>query len=283
MILFRRPLAVDRIGESWPGFSPDRQASTTGRRIYAIGDIHGYAGLLAAMQAAIAEDMRRHPADRALIIFLGDLIDRGPDSFGVIEAIIQAKERQSDGLEVICLRGNHDHWLATFLDDPSVLSRWAAKGGLETLVSYGIGAGDVLATVDDAEGASALQQNFAALIPDRHKQFMLSLPLWHGEGDYFFAHAGVDPDRPLSDQRLEDLTWIRDRFLLSRRNFGKVVVHGHTAQPEVESLPNRINVDTGVYIRNILSCVILEGTERHLLQVGAETSRTIDLLMEAGA
>jgi serine/threonine protein phosphatase 1 len=279
----RRPLAVDRLGESWPEFAPDRRASTADKRIYAIGDVHGYAEHLAAMQAAIAEDMRRHPADRALIIFLGDLIDRGPDSFGVVEAVARAREEQGGDVETICLRGNHDHWLATFLDDPSILSRWAPKGGLETLVSYGIGADEIVAAVDDPEKAAAVQQNFAALIPDRHREFMLSLPLWHDDGDYFFAHAGVDPDRPLSDQRLEDLTWIRDRFLLSRRDFGKVVVHGHTPRPEVESLPNRINVDTGVYIRNILSCVILEGTERHLLQVAAETSRTADLAMEAEA
>lgn len=287
IIHHRRPLAVDRIGESWPEFGDEfeleNRASTTGRRVYAIGDVHGYADLLVAMQAAIAEDMARHPADRALIIFLGDLIDRGPDSFGVVEAVAGAVAGQGDGIETICLRGNHDHWLATFLDEPAILSRWAPKGGLETLVSYGIGADEVLAAVDDAEKATALQQDFALLLPHRHKEFMLSLPLSHGDGDYFFAHAGIDPDRPLADQRLEDLTWIRDKFLFSRRDFGKVVVHGHTPRPDVESLPNRINVDTGVYIRNILSCVILEGTERHLLQVAAETSRTADLAMEAEA
>ncbi|WP_117192139.1 metallophosphoesterase family protein [Rhizobium terrae] len=277
MTVHRRALAT----ESWPEFKDADEAGTAGRRIYAVGDIHGYAGLLAAMRNAIVEDMRRYPADRALVIFLGDFIDRGPDSFEVVEALAQAQDDGVDGVETLCLRGNHDDWLATFLADASVLSRWAIKGGLETLVSYGLKEGDILAGVADIDRAIALQKDFAAAIPDRHREFMLSLPLWHGDGDYFFAHAGVDPDRPLDDQRIEDLTWIRDKFLLSRKNFGKVVVHGHTPRPAVESLPNRINVDTGVYLRQVLSCVILEGTQRHLLQVGA--SQTADLAMETGA
>ncbi|WP_440409049.1 metallophosphoesterase family protein [Neorhizobium petrolearium] len=264
----RRPLAIERQGEPWPEFEDAVNPAISGGRVYAVGDVHGQADLLAAMWIAIAEDMKRHPADRALIIFLGDLIDRGPDSAGVVEAIIRAQERWRDGIEIMCLRGNHDHWLATFLTDPSVLSAWAVKGGLETLVSYGLKEGDILAGVADIGRAVALQQMFAAIIPIRHKEFMLSLPLWHDDGDYFFAHAGVDPDRPLADQRFEDLTWIRDKFLLSQKNFGKVVVHGHTPRQEVESLPNRINVDTGAYMRQVLSCVILEGAERHLLQVG---------------
>lgn len=283
MTVYRRPLAVDRMGEPWPEFKDAAEAETSGRRIYAVGDVHGQSDLLAAMRAAIAEDMQRHKADRALIIFLGDLIDRGPDSAGVVEAIVRAREQQDEYIEIRCLRGNHDHWLASFFTDPSVLPVWAGKGGLETLVSYGLKESDILAAVADVDRAVALQQVFAAAIPDRHREFMLSLPLWHGEGDYFFAHAGVDPDRPLTDQRLEDLTWIRDKFLLSRKNFGKVVVHGHTPRFDVESFPNRINVDTGAYIHQTLSCVILEGTERHLLQVGAGTSRTVDLVMEAGA
>jgi len=106
MTVLRRPLAI----ESWPEFSTVAAAATSGRRIYAIGDVHGYSGLLAAMRAAIAEDMKRHKADRALIIFLGDLIDRGPDSAGVVEMVARMREEQEDGIETICLCGNHDYW-----------------------------------------------------------------------------------------------------------------------------------------------------------------------------
>jgi len=157
------------------------------------------------------------------------------------------------------------------------------KGGFETLLSYGMKEADILAAVENGDRAIALQRMFSAVIPERHREFMLSLPLSHGDGDYFFAHAGVDPDRPLDDQRSEDLTWIRDKFLLSRKNFGKVVVHGHSPRLVPESLQNRINVDTGVYLHQVLSCVILEGTERHLLQVGTDISQTAEPVLEAGA
>lgn len=279
MTVLRRPLST----ETWPEFDNAAKAATSGRRIYAIGDVHGYSELLADLRAAIAEDMKRHKADRALIIFLGDLIDRGPDSAGVVEMVAKMREEQADGIETICLCGNHDYWLRQFLTDISDFPRWALKGGLETLISYGMNEADILAAVDNQELAIALQQKFVAVLPERHREFMLSLPLSYGDGDYFFAHAGVDPDRPLTDQRLEDLTWIRDKFLLSRRDFGKVVVHGHTPRPTVESLPNRINVDTGVYLRQVLSCVILDGTERYLLQMRTDASQTAEPVLEAGA
>lgn len=268
MIARRSALPIDSNGEAWPEFDDAAPASTGIRRIYAIGDVHGHADLLAAMQEAIADDLARHPIDDALVIYLGDIIDRGPNSTAVIEAIIDSREMRPDNVEVMCLRGNHDQWLISFLDDATVLSAWVPKGGLETLVSYGLTAEEVLAGVADAVVARKVRQRFLTLITDRHKEFMLSLPLSHGEGDYFFVHAGVDPDRPLADQRHEDMTWIRDKFLLSRKNFGKVVVHGHSHREAVESFPNRINVDTGAYVQQLLSCVVLEGTERHLLQVG---------------
>lgn len=264
----RRVLPVDRTDGEWPEFDAADPADAGPRRIYAIGDIHGYDDLLEAMQQAIAVDMERYPAAQVLIVYLGDLIDRGPNSLDVIDMIIDHKENAPGNVEIICLRGNHDEWLVSFLDDAGIVSPWALKGGLETLASYGLAKDDVLAAVADPDLAETLRQQFLLQLPERHKDFMLSLPLSHSDGDYFFAHAGVDPDRPLAEQRREDLTWIRDKFLLSRKNFGKVVVHGHSHRDAVESFPNRVNVDTGAYVQQVLSCVILEGRERYQLQVG---------------
>ncbi len=264
----RRFLPIDRMDGDWPEFDNANSAVTGVSRIYAIGDIHGYDDLLEAMQQAIVADLECHPSEQALIIYLGDIIDRGPSSLDVIDMIIGHQANPPAGTQVMCLRGNHDEWLINFIDDASVISPWALKGGLETLASYGLPEDDVLAAVADPGCAEPLRQQFLSALPERHKDFMLSLPLSHSEGDYFFAHAGVDPDRPLADQRREDLTWIRDKFLFSRKNFGKVVVHGHSHRDAVESLPNRINVDTGSYVQQVLSCVILEGAARYTLQVG---------------
>lgn len=274
MIAPMRPvLPVDRTDGDWPEFDDANPADTGPRRIYAIGDIHGYDDLLEAMQQAIAVDLEKYPTEQALIIYLGDVIDRGPNSLDVIDMIIDHKANPPANTQVMCLRGNHDDWLIAFVDDASIVSPWALKGGLETLASYGLSKDDVLAAVADPDIAEALRQQFLSALPERHKDFMLSLPLSHSDGDYFFVHAAVDPDRPLADQRREDLTWIRDKFLFSRKNFGKVVVHGHSHRDAVESFPNRINVDTGAYVQQVLSCVILEGRERYVLQVGNITQQ----------
>jgi serine/threonine protein phosphatase 1 len=271
-------LPIETGDEPWPEFETARPAAISGKRIYAIGDVHGQAGLLAQMQAAIAADLARHPAEKALILYLGDLADRGPNSATVLQRIIDSQDQPGTGVEVKCLRGNHDQWLLDFCTDPGVLFVWGRKGGLETLVSYGIPAEAVLAGLADLDDAENVRRRFVEVLPERHKAFILGQPFCHQDGDYFFAHAGVDPDRSLAEQSSEDLTWIRNKFLNSRRNLGKVVVHGHTRRAAVESLPNRINVDTGAYAQQVLSCVILEGTERHLLQVGSPVSVRIPAL-----
>ncbi|HEY4199582.1 MAG TPA: metallophosphoesterase family protein [Devosiaceae bacterium] len=266
MTAMRQSLPIDAPG-AWPEFR-DAPPARASRRIYAIGDVHGDIDLLGDMHAAICDDLARHPATRPLIVHLGDLIDRGPHSNRVIDAVIALCERPPAGAEAMSLRGNHDNWLAGFLTDSTILPTWAPKGGLETLLSYGFTPEAVFSGLASPASAEKVRERFLEVLPERHKEFMLGLPLCHSDGDYFFAHAGVDPDRSLADQTIEDLTWIRDKFLNSRKHFGKVVVHGHTARAFVESLPNRINVDTGIYIRQVLSCVVLDGTERHLLQVG---------------
>lgn len=270
-MVLRQSLPIDRPGAGWPA-DDAAAAPYAPRRIYAIGDIHGHSALLDAMGAAIRADLATHPTERPLVICLGDLIDRGPDSAGVIDRLSATDAPFGPGVDFLCLRGNHDHWLALFLRDPLVLEVWSRKGGERTLASYGIALERIRAAADNPADADALRLEFAAKLPPRHQRFMLSLPFFAVDGDYFFAHAGVDPERPLDSQLAEDLMWIRDRFLSSRRDFGKVVVHGHTMRRAVESLPNRINVDTGVYVNGVLSCVVLEARDRHLLQVSGELS-----------
>ena len=271
----RQPLPIDTQSGDWAHFSDTDRADTAGVRIYAIGDVHGHLDQLVAMQAAIAADRARHPVARVLIVYLGDLIDRGPHSAGVIDRLIDQCNRADDGTQIVCLTGNHDAWLNQFLQDITVFPLWARKGGLETLLSYDFSPQEVLRAMADTAATEVLRLALLARMPQRHKDFMASLALSHQQGGYFFAHAGVEPDRSLSEQRQEDLTWIRDKFLVSRKNFGKVVVHGHTPGTRVESLPNRINVDTGIYATQVLSCVVLEGTERHVIAVDGRILRDL--------
>ena len=269
----RQALPIDTQSRDWAHFSDTDRADTAGMRIYAIGDIHGHLDQLVAMQAAIAADRACHPVDRVLIVYLGDLIDRGPQSREVIDRLIDQRNGADDSTQVVCLTGNHDAWLSQFLQDIAVFPLWARKGGLETLLSYDFTAQEVVRAMADTAATEVLRLALLARMPQRHKDFMASLALSHQQGGYFFAHAGIEPDRSLSAQRQEDLTWIRDRFLLSTKNFGKVVVHGHTPGTRVESLPNRINVDTGIYATQVLSCVVLEGTERHVIAVDGRMLR----------
>jgi len=269
----RHDLLIDTSGADWSHFHHQSAARTGDVRIYAIGDIHGYIDQLRAMQEAIAADLERHPVERSLVVYLGDYIDRGPDARAVLDAIIAHRAASAPHARVICLTGNHEAWLNQFLTDAGVLPLWARKGGLETLASYDFPPERVLQAMADPAAAEALRRDFLQRLPETHRQLLASLEFSHVEGDYFFVHGGIDPDRPLADQDRHDLIWIRDKFLFSLADFGKVVVHGHTPSPEVESLPNRINVDTGIYATRMLSCVILEGAQRHLIAVKGRTMR----------
>lgn len=271
----RRALPIKTKSGDWTHFADADRADTEGVRIYAIGDVHGHLDQLVAMQAAIANDRARYPVERVLIVYLGDLIDRGPHSAGVIDRLIEQRSSADDSTHIVCLTGNHDAWLNQFLQDIAVFPLWARKGGFETLLSYDFSPQEVLRAMGDSAATEVLRLALLARMPQRHKDFMASLALSHQQGGYFFSHAGIEPDRSLSAQRQEDLTWIRDRFLLSRKNFGKVVVHGHTPGTRVESLPNRINVDTGIYATQVLSCAVLEGTERHVIAVDGRILRDL--------
>ena len=233
---------------------------TEGQRIYAVGDIHGRLDLLTEMLARIRADLAARPHPRPLMIFLGDYVDRGPDSRGVIERLIGLG--QGD-VPTAFLLGNHDRYVQAYLDDPDwydLTFHWLADnlGGARTLASYGVEGADPLRP-------AATRDAFAAAFPASHRAFLDGAALWVRRGGYVFAHAGLRPGVPLAEQDPEDLVWIREPFLTSSEDFGFKVVHGHTIVKAVEHHPNRIAVDTGAFRTGVLSCVVIEGADVALL------------------
>lgn len=219
-------------------------------RIYTVGDIHGRLDLLDQLLSRIDAHLAANPIARAVDVFLGDYVDRGPHSRDVIDRLIKRTRTRN----AVCLQGNHELLLRQFMEDPTILDEWGKYGGLATLVSYGL-APPVKA---DSNGQVKLASEFNQVLPESHRQFLGSLALSFTCGDFFFVHAGVRPGVSLRTQRAEDLLWIRDDFLLHEQSFGKFVVHGHTpvAQPEIRS--NRVNIDTGAYATGRLTCLVLE-------------------------
>ena len=249
----------------WSKFKARRAEETTsaktslseGLRIYAVGDIHGCASLLDRVADAIAADVEAHAPEEALAVFIGDYVDRGPDSAGVLNRLTSGRIP----VPLVPLRGNHEQMLLNFLDDATVLDAWRRFGGLETLHSFGI---DVSGLLDEAAFERARTQ-LSAVLPSAIRNFLSDLPSSYSEGSYYFCHAGVRPGVPLDAQRDQDLLWIRDEFLSSTADHGKIIVHGHTPVEAPEFHPNRINIDTGAYLTGVLTCLVLEGTTRRLL------------------
>jgi serine/threonine protein phosphatase 1 len=222
-------------------------------RLYVIGDIHGRLDLLDGVIAAIHRDVEEHGSG-ALTVTLGDYIDRGPASRGVLERLVV----NPFPTPLVALKGNHEALLQAFLANSAVGKHWRSLGGAETLHSYGVPVGMLMAEKDYAGAADRLR----AALPEDHLSFLQSLKTSLSHGKYFLCHAGVRPGVPLESQQEEDLLWIRDEFLNSKMDFGKIVVHGHTPRPEPEVLPNRINIDTGAFATGRLTCAVLEG-DRH--------------------
>lgn len=227
-------------------------------RIYAIGDIHGRLDLLDRAIAAIARDVDEHgPA--ALTVTLGDYIDRGPASFGVIERLAGNPFPTPH----VALKGNHEDLLERFLVDPPVAEDWRRGGALETLHSYRVPVADMMLGRNYDVAAKAL----AEALPSRHREFLGSLRTSHVTERYFFCHAGVRPGIPFAGQSDEDLMWIRHEFLSSTEDFGKIVVHGHTPVGAPEVMPNRINIDTGAFATGRLTCIALDDGGHRFLKV----------------
>jgi serine/threonine protein phosphatase 1 len=226
-------------------------------RVYAIGDVHGCSDLLIDTFRRVDADAARTPVANSVEVLIGDLIDRGPDSRGVIEAILARRLTR----KVVCLAGNHEQLFTSAIADPANLPRWQQSGGATTLRSYGI---DPVRR-PDARTASAAVADLGKIIPSAHLDFLRWLPLLFEVGDYAFVHAGVRPGVSLADQDANDLLWIREEFLECNARFEKFVVHGHTPVAEPEFRPNRINIDTGAYMTGRLTCLVLEAAEWRLL------------------
>lgn len=228
-------------------------------RLYAIGDVHGRLDLLIKTFAKIDADIATLPTGyQAIEIYLGDYVDRGPDSAGVIEALKQRIERGN----IITLMGNHEAMMLAALGREADMPDWARSGGLTTLMSYDIPLAFPLDEQEVAAAHRALKRN----MPDTHVAFLKDLRMAVSFGDYFFCHAGIRPYVPLEAQIRDDLLWIRDEFIESDRWHGKKIVHGHTPTEEPEVLPNRINIDTGAYITSNLTCLWLDGEQLGFLE-----------------
>ena len=238
-----------------PGGVPSIPA---GRRVYAIGDVHGRRDLLDRLVETIAADAERRGSGSNHLVLLGDLIDRGPDSRGVVERL---RTFAQPGFKLTVLCGNHEEVLLRLVGgERGLLDDWLLFGGTECLASYGV-------DPQQLEGMSeqrALERIRAAIGPD-HIEYLRSLSDTVRIGDYLFVHAGVRPGVHLSLQLQRDLRWIRQPFLDDDSDHGLVVVHGHTISPDIVERVNRVGIDTGAYATGKLSAIGLEGSARWFL------------------
>jgi serine/threonine protein phosphatase 1 len=236
---------------------PRAFAVPRGRRVYAIGDIHGRLDLVDALLDMIdADDAGRGPAESELI-FLGDLIDRGPDSSGVVERLMALRGRRP----VRYLKGNHEEvFLRAMAGDLAALRFLIRIGGRETLLSYGISEGEYR-DLDFAELMALARRK----VPSAHLEFLAAFEKWIDVGDYLFVHAGLRPGVAVEDQKSSDLCWIREDFLDHRDSFGKMVIHGHSITEDIDERSNRIGIDTGAFASGRLTAIGLEGDERWYL------------------
>jgi serine/threonine protein phosphatase 1 len=236
-----------------------------GYRVYAIGDVHGRVDLLDDALSQIEADIESRGQARSIIVFLGDLIDRGPSSAQVIE---RARTYDRPGVRTVFLSGNHEEVLLRLLRGESRFLRdWLRFGGAECARSYGISP-TALKRMDPDQAVDVLRQK----IPEHDQAFLHSFVDTFRIGSYLFVHAGLRPGVPLSDQRQSDLRWIREPFLDNDDDHGFIVVHGHTIADQIDVRGNRIGLDTGAYRSGVLTAMGLEGRERWFLQTAPRRS-----------
>lgn len=222
--------------------------------IYAVGDIHGQLGMLEEALARIERD----GGPDAQVVFLGDLVDRGPDSAGVIDLL---EKGVTSGRKWTVLRGNHDRMYSYFLEDqprpdPQILMGmdWFSDriGGRGTLASYGI-------ETDDSSRYYQVHPIAREVIPERHRVFMAGLPACHLQGDLLFVHAGIRPGIALAEQTEDDMCWIRHEFLNHKDPHPWLVVHGHTPERQAMHRGNRVNLDSGAGYDRPITAAVFEG------------------------
>ena len=250
----------------WSTFFPSRRSPAEpsgtvphGTRIYAVGDIHGRLDLLERILERIdADDCQRQPAHTQLV-FLGDLIDRGPESAQVVERLRQLSTERPTARFLL---GNHEEvYLKALGGDLKALAFFSRIGGRETILSYGVSEADY-----NRSDYPELLETFRRHVPEEHIAFISDFEDMIVSGDYAFVHAGVRPDLPLAAQQPNALRWIRDPFLNHRGELEKIVVHGHTITDEVELRRHRIGIDTGAYASGRLTAMAFEDNRRWVLQ-----------------
>lgn len=247
-----------RISRSLIAAEPAAPRGKAGCRAYAVGDVHGRLDLLDRMLAEIERDRLARPSRKTFVIFLGDLIDRGPDSAGVVERL---RHYSPLGARPVFLAGNHEEVMLRILQgDVSLIQPWLKFGGSQTLASYGLDP-DAIRHLDDAGALRSIR----AGIPAEHRAFLESFADTFSFGDYLFVHAGIRPGVAIGDQDRKDLLWIRDPFLNDAKEHGFVVVHGHTIVDKVEERRNRIGIDTGAYQTGVLTALAVEDDRRWFL------------------
>lgn len=242
------------------GTAPFAPAVPKGTAVWAVGDIHGRADLLMPLVNAMIADLQATDAERRMVIFLGDYVDRGPDSRGVIQILSSLSD--VEGIEWRFLKGNHEQAMLDFLDDPSRGAKWCEYGGDRALQSYGL---RVPSLAHRAEAWARVAADLRHKLPARELEFLRTLELSITVGDYFFCHAGARAGVALDRQTAEDLLWIRRPFLDSEVAFERMVVHGHTPTPVVHADRRRIGIDTKAYESGVLTALRLEGESRHVM------------------
>ena len=252
MVHWRQSRAKSRGGKLYP-------PAPHGWTVYVIGDIHGRLDLLKEVHRGIDADKGRAHPDGTFEVYLGDYIDRGPQSADVLSALI-ARSRTS---RACFLRGNHEQLLADFLEGKDLLSQWKAVGGLPTLLSYGLPGRLLAGDAAEAEVREALRQR----LPDEHLEFLAHTGSYMKLDPYLLVHAGLRPGVRLEDQQAADIFGIRNDFLDYGGDLGYLVVHGHTPVEEPDFRPNRINIDTGAFATNRLTC----------LRIGADGPSVLDM------
>jgi serine/threonine protein phosphatase 1 len=242
-----------------PRLSADTASLPAGVRVYAIGDIHGRADLLEQLHRLIADDAASACGLALQVVYLGDYVDRGLQSREVIEMLASTP---LPGFATVFLRGNHDQQFLDFLKLRQGGGDWLQYGGDATVYSYGV---RIAEGIDHSGRLDRMWHDLVRVVPPRHVRFLEHLRFAYEIGDYVFVHAGVDPEKDLTMQTEADLLWIRDEFLDSEADYGKIIVHGHSMSRDPDVRSNRIGIDTGACYSNRLTALVLEGGIRRFL------------------